>query len=232
LPFPRSFPFIPAKLASTAIHARRLAISEWNSGIIESRNVLRIKRQTGSGRALRQALKGLFDKIIELSSKPTKVVAIYPGSFDPITNGHLDLIARGAKLFDRLIVSILRNEQKRPLFSVEERIEMLREVLDGGFTNVEVDSFHGLLVDHAAASGASVILRGIRAVSDYEYELQMALMNRRLQPKIETVFLMAGEAYSFISSRLVKEVFSLGGNISGLVPPSVESRLRNVSGRV
>ena len=133
---------------------------------------------------------------------------------------------RGSRLFERLIVSILRNETKEPLFSVAERMEMLREVV-ARYPNVEVDSFDGLLVDHATEIGASVILRGIRAVSDYEYELQMALMNRRLRPEIETVFLMSGEAYSFISSRLVKEVFGLGGKISELVPPSVEARLRS-----
>jgi pantetheine-phosphate adenylyltransferase len=160
-----------------------------------------------------------------LRTKPATVVAIYPGSFDPITNGHLDLIERGSAFFDKLIVSILRNDEKEALFSVEERMEMLSEVV-GGFSNVEVGSFDGLLVDYAAQSGASVILRGIRAVSDYEYELQMALMNRRLRPEIETVFLMAGEAHSFVSSRLVKEVIRLRGNISGLVPPSVEGRLR------
>ena len=150
---------------------------------------------------------------------------MYPGSFDPITNGHLDLIQRGARLFGRLIVAILRNEGKEPLFSVEERMEMLREVVEV-YPNVEVDSFDGLLVDYAAARQATVMLRGIRAISDYEYELQMALMNRRLSPELETVFMMAHEAYSFISSRLVKEVFSLGGSISGLVPPSVEARLQ------
>jgi pantetheine-phosphate adenylyltransferase len=128
-------------------------------------------------------------------------------------------------------VAILRNEHKKPLFSVTERIGMLREVLGDEYPNVTIDSFDGLLVDFADKCGATVILRGIRAISDYEYELQMALMNRRLHPAIETVFLMAGEAYSFVSSRLVKEVFSLGGNISGLVPPSVEMRLREVSGR-
>ena len=160
-----------------------------------------------------------------MRTKPARVVAIYPGSFDPITNGHLDLIERGSAFFDKLIVSILRNDEKQALFSVEERMEMLSEVV-GGFSNVEVGSFDGLLVDYAAQSGASVILRGIRAVSDYEYELQMALMNRRLRPEIETVFLMAGEAHSFVSSRLVKEVIRLRGNISGLVPPSVEGRLR------
>ena len=157
--------------------------------------------------------------------KPSSLVAIYPGSFDPITNGHLDVIARGARLADRLIVAILRNENKQIFFSVSERITMLEEVL-GDYKNVEVETFDGLLVDFAAKRGASVILRGIRAISDYEYELQMALMNRRLNSGIETVFLMAGEAYSFISSRLVREVIRLGGNISGLVPPSVECRLK------
>jgi len=160
-----------------------------------------------------------------LATKPPTVIAIYPGSFDPITNGHLDLIERGSKLFDRLIVSILCNDEKEPLFSVEERMEMLREVLRG-FPNVEVDHFEGLLVDYAAKRGATVLLRGIRAISDYEKELQMALMNRRLRPEIETLFLMAGEAHSFISSRIVKEVFRLGGNMAGLVPPSAEARLR------
>ena len=157
--------------------------------------------------------------------KPTSVVAIYPGSFDPITNGHLDLIQRGSRMFEKLIVSILRNDSKQPLFSVEERMDMLHEVVHV-YPNVEVDSFDGLLVDHADAHSATVLLRGIRAISDYEYELQMALMNRRLRPEIETIFMMANEAYSFISSRLVKEVFGLGGNISGLVPPSVEARMR------
>ncbi len=160
-----------------------------------------------------------------MRTKPATVVALYPGSFDPITNGHLDLIQRGSALFDKLIVSILRNEEKKVLFSVPDRIEMLNEVTSS-LPNVQVGSFDGLLVDYAAECGASVILRGIRAVSDYEYELQMALMNRRLKPEIETVFLMAGEAHSFISSRLVKEVIRLGGNISGLVPPSIEGRLR------
>jgi pantetheine-phosphate adenylyltransferase len=153
------------------------------------------------------------------------VIAIYPGSFDPITNGHLDLIQRGSRMFDRLIVSILRNDAKQPLFSVEERMEMLRDVVKV-YPNVAVDTFEGLLVEHAAARSASVLLRGIRAISDYEYELQMALMNRRLAPGIETVFMMANESYSFISSRLVKEVFGLGGSITGLVPPTIEERLR------
>jgi pantetheine-phosphate adenylyltransferase len=152
-------------------------------------------------------------------------VAIYPGSFDPITNGHLDLIQRGSRLFDKLVVSILQNDSKEPLFSVEERAGMLREVV-AAYPNVEIDSFQGLLVDHAAARSATVLLRGIRAISDYEFELQMALMNRRLSPGIETIFMMANEAYSFISSRMVKEVFSLGGDIAGLVPAPVEARLR------
>jgi pantetheine-phosphate adenylyltransferase len=159
-----------------------------------------------------------------LPEKPPPVIAIYPGSFDPITNGHLDLIQRGSRMFDRLIVAVLRNDAKKALFTVEERKEMLREVLQV-YPHVEIDSFDGLLVDYASARQATVLVRGIRAISDYEYELQMALMNRRLRPEIETVFMMANEAYSFISSRLVKEVFSLGGNISGLVPPSVEARL-------
>lgn len=153
------------------------------------------------------------------------MIAIYPGSFDPITNGHLDVIVRGLPLVDKLIVAILRNETKQPLFSVDERVEMLREVL-APYPQVEVDCFEGLLVDYATRREARLILRGIRAVSDYEYELQMALMNRRLAPRIETVFLMAGEAYSFVSSKLVKEVANLGGNIAGLVPGLVENRLR------
>ena len=157
--------------------------------------------------------------------KPTCVIAIYPGSFDPITNGHLDLIQRGSRLFDRLVVSILRNETKEPLFSVEERMEMLREVVYV-YPNVEVDSFGGLLVDHAAARSATVLLRGIRAISDYEYELQMALMNRRLSSEIETLFLMPAEEYSYVSSRLIKQVFRLGGSVEGLVPPIVLERMK------
>ena len=153
------------------------------------------------------------------------MVAIYPGSFDPVTNGHLDLIARGSRVVDRLIVAVLRNESKQALLSVEERLEIVREVARP-FANVEVESFDGLLVDYAASRGANLILRGIRAISDYEYELQMALMNRRLRPELETAFLMAGEGYSYLSSHLVKEVASLGGDISGLVPPAVEARLR------
>ncbi len=153
-------------------------------------------------------------------------IAVYPGSFDPITNGHLDLIERGARLCDRLIVAVLGNEHKQPMFTVAERVEMAREVLRD-YPNVEVDSFDGLLVDYAQRVGATLIVRGIRAISDYEYELQMALMNRRLRPEVETVFLMAGEMYSFVSSRVVKEVIRLGGNVSGLVPPPVEVRLKD-----
>ncbi len=151
--------------------------------------------------------------------------AIYPGSFDPITSGHLDLIERGAVLFPRLIVAVLQNAAKEPLFSVAERMEMLREAVRQ-LPNVEVDSFQGLLVHYAEGKNATAILRGIRAISDYEYELQMAHMNHRLAPRLETVFLMTREAHSFISSRLVKEVNQLGGDVRGLVPEFVEERLR------
>jgi pantetheine-phosphate adenylyltransferase len=163
---------------------------------------------------------------LPVALKPTSIIAIYPGSFDPITNGHLDLIERGARLVGRLVVAVLRNEKKQPLFSVNERMEMLREVVSG-IPNVEVDFFDGLLVDYATQKKATLIFRGIRAISDYEHELQMALMNRRLRPDIDTVFMMSGEAHSFISSHLVKEVIRLGGNIAGLVPPAVETRLRD-----
>ena len=148
-----------------------------------------------------------------------------PGTFDPVTNGHVDIIRRANGCFDRVVVAVLENPVKAPLFSVDERVAMLKEAV-ADLEHAEVDSFSGLLVDYAAERGANLILRGIRAVSDYEYELQMALMNRRLRPQIETVFLMSGEAYSFISSRLVKEIIRLGGNISGLVPPAVENRLK------
>jgi pantetheine-phosphate adenylyltransferase len=158
------------------------------------------------------------------------VVAIYPGSFDPITSGHLDVIERGSKMFSRVIVAILQNEAKQPLFTIAERMEMLRESL-GGISGVEIGTFKGLLADYAVARNASVILRGIRAISDYEYELQMAHMNRRLRPGLETVFLPAGEMFSFISSRMVKEVISLGGNIKGLVPQPVEEHLRRRIGQ-
>ena len=153
------------------------------------------------------------------------VTAIYPGSFDPVTNGHLDLIQRGAMIFDKLIVAVSQNIEKDPLFAVKERVEMI-EAVTFEHKNVEIDIFDGLLMDYARAKNARVILRGIRAVSDYEYELQMAHMNRRLSPEMETVMLTSREAHSYISSRLVKEVISLGGDIRGLVPRFVEKRLR------
>jgi pantetheine-phosphate adenylyltransferase len=153
------------------------------------------------------------------------VKAIYPGSFDPLTNGHLDLVMRGSKIFDHLVVAILKNSEKAPLFSVPERIEMLTEAVQP-FCNVSVATFDGLLVDFVLQQHAQAILRGVRAISDYEYELQMALMNRRLAPQAETVFLMADEKYSYVSSRLIKNVFELGGSVDGLVPETVVRRLR------
>jgi pantetheine-phosphate adenylyltransferase len=153
------------------------------------------------------------------------VSALYPGTFDPPTNGHLDLIERGAKLFDHLIVAILNNPGKDPLFTVEERVEMLREST-AAMKNVSVATFDGLMVEFARKQGVSAVLRGIRAISDYEYEFQMALMNRRLAPEIETVFLQPAGRYSFVSSRMLKQVFSFGGDVSGLVPPNVLKRLR------
>jgi pantetheine-phosphate adenylyltransferase len=153
------------------------------------------------------------------------LTAIFPGSFDPPTNGHLDLITRGSRLVNHLIVAILENTQKQPLFPVAERIAMLKEVT-AGYANVEIDSFDGLLVDFAAKRGAHAILRGIRAVSDYETELQMAALNRRMRPETETIFLMAGEAYSFLSSRMIKEIITLGGDVSSFVPPAVALQLR------
>lgn len=154
-----------------------------------------------------------------------KIVAVYPGSFDPITNGHLDLVERGSKIFGELIVAVLRNAEKNPLFTVEERVAMLREAT-GHFPNVSVDSFAGLLVDYAVRKQARVILRGLRAVSDFENEMQMALMNRKLDSNLEIVFMMPGVAYTYLSSRLVREVVQLGGDVRGLVPSVVEERLR------
>jgi pantetheine-phosphate adenylyltransferase len=159
--------------------------------------------------------------------------AIYPGSFDPVTNGHLDIIERGCKLFDEIIIAILVNPDKQPFFSIEERRDMLKEVLrtiERRNCSLRVDVFEGLLVHYALAQQAHAIVRGIRAISDYEYELQMALMNRRLEPSIETGFMMPAEEYSYVSSRLVKEVFRLGAAIRGLVPPLVEERMREKIG--
>jgi pantetheine-phosphate adenylyltransferase len=152
-------------------------------------------------------------------------LAVYPGSFDPLTNGHVDIITRGARLFDRIVIAILVNAEKTPLFSMAERVEIAREVFKD-LANVEVDTFEGLLVDYVARRKAQVIVRGLRAISDFEFEFQMALMNQRLNDKIETVFMMPAEKYTYTSSRLIKEVFSLGGRVDGLVPAKVEERLR------
>jgi pantetheine-phosphate adenylyltransferase len=156
-------------------------------------------------------------------------LAVFPGSFDPITNGHLDIVDRALAVFDRVRMAILRNPEKQPLFSVDERLALIREAYRGN-PRVEADTFSGLLVDYAERAGASVIIRGIRAISDWEYELQMGLMNRRLNPQIETVFMIPAESYSYVSSRLVKEVFQLGGRVSDVVPPIVEKRLREKYG--
>ena len=153
------------------------------------------------------------------------IIAIYPGSFDPLTNGHVDIIQRGSGLFDRIVVAMLVNVEKAPLFTVAERVEIAREVF-GRYPNVEVDTFDGLLVEYARRRKASVIVRGLRAISDFEYEMQMALMNRHLNPEVETVFMMPAEPYTYVSSRLVKEVVALGGSVTNLVPAVVEARLR------
>jgi pantetheine-phosphate adenylyltransferase len=155
---------------------------------------------------------------------PSGVTAVYPGSFDPVTNGHLDIIERACRMFGRVIVAVSIHVDKRPLFSLQERVEMLR-LATRSLPNVRVEAFEGLLVDFAVANGAQAVIRGIRAVSDFDYEFQMALMNRRLQPELGTVFLVPAEAYSFLSSSLVKEVAALGGNVSGLLPEEIEQRL-------
>ena len=159
-----------------------------------------------------------------MSNHPPRV-AIYPGSFDPLTNGHVDIIERGSRIFDEIYVAILANAEKRPLFSESERVAIIREVFKGR-PNVQVETFNGLLVDYAQRKQATALVRGLRAVSDFEYEFQMALMNRRLAPGVETVFMMPDEKYTYISSRLIKEVFMLGGAIAGLVPPVVEEKLQ------
>jgi pantetheine-phosphate adenylyltransferase len=160
-----------------------------------------------------------------MTTAQTPRVAIYPGTFDPLTNGHVDIIERGSRIFDSIVVAILANAEKTPLFSEQERVDMIQDVFKGR-SNVKVETFNGLLVDYAQQKRASVIVRGLRAVSDFEYEFQMALMNRHLAPGLETVFMMPAEQYTYISSRLIKEVFTLNGTISGLVPPLVEERLR------
>jgi len=160
--------------------------------------------------------------------------AVFPGSFDPLTNGHLDIIRRSSPLFDEMIIAVLNNADKHPMFTVEERCEMIRAVLPAVEANdctLIVDSFSGLTADFARKSNATAIVRGIRAVSDYEYELRMALMNRRLEPQIETVFLMAGEEYSYVSSTLMKQVFELGGRVAGLIPELVEAKMRSKLGK-
>src|SRR5262245_48996266 len=157
---------------------------------------------------------------------PAARTALFPGSFDPLTNGHVDIIERGSRLFHRVVIAVAINAEKTPLFSVDERVAMTREIFRD-HPGVEVDTFSGLLVDYARKLGASALIRGLRAVSDFEYEFQMALMNRRLNHDLETVFLMPDEKYTYTSSRLIKEVFMLGGQVSGLVPPAVEERLRN-----
>jgi len=161
---------------------------------------------------------------------PAGRIAVFPGSFDPLTNGHVDIILRSAHLFEHIVVAVLVNRDKVALFTAEERVTMIREVFRE-YANVEVDTFDGLLVDYARTRRASAIIRGIRAVSDYEYEFQMALMNRHLEPSLETVFMMPAEQYTYLSSRLIKEVSSLGGDVRGLVPPAVETWLARKRGQ-
>ena len=160
---------------------------------------------------------------------PNGRLAVFPGSFDPLTNGHVDIILRSTHLFERVLVAVLVNAEKKPLFTPDERVAMVREVFRE-YSNVDVDTFDGLLVDYARRRRASAIIRGLRAVSDFEYEFQMALMNRHLEPKLETVFMMPAEQYTYLSSRLIKEVFQLGGDVRGLVPAAVERSLREKQG--
>ena len=156
---------------------------------------------------------------------PDGRLAIFPGSFDPLTNGHVDIILRSAHLFERILVAVLVNAEKQPLFTAEERVAIVRDVFRE-YPNIEVDTFDGLLVEYARKRRASAIVRGLRAVSDFEYEFQMALMNRHLEPTLETVFMMPAEQYTYLSSRLIKEVYKLGGEVKGLVPAAVEDAMR------
>lgn len=183
-------------------------------------------KRFSAGRLHRVELRRrLLRPTIHSDVKPVR--AIYPGSFDPLTNGHLDLIARGSRIFSHLTVAILNNSEKQqPLFPVSERVEMIAEAT-GDYGNVSVATFDGLLVEFARQQQAQALLRGIRAISDYEYEFQMALMNRRLAPQLETVFMMPAEKYSYVSSRLIREVFRLGGSVEGLVPPTVLKRMQS-----
>jgi pantetheine-phosphate adenylyltransferase len=162
---------------------------------------------------------------VDRRDPPAGRLALFPGSFDPLTNGHVDIVLRSAHLFERVLIAVLVNPDKRPLFTPEERVEIIRKVF-GEYPNVEVETFGGLLVDYARGKRASAIVRGLRAVSDFEYEFQMALMNRHLEPTLETVFMMPAEQYTYLSSRLIKEVFSLGAEVRGLVPPVVEEWMR------
>lgn len=161
----------------------------------------------------------------ETTQQQKKRKAVYPGSFDPITNGHVDIIQRGLKIFDSILIAVLENPKKKPLFSSEERVSMIKEIF-AGQKNTEAKAFHGLLVEFAKKNNARVVIRGLRAISDFEYEFQMALMNMKLDPEIETFFMMPNLSYSFLSSKMVKEIFMLGGCLKDLVPNQVEKKLR------